>query len=418
MKNGTWLALFLAGTLAASAQTTVSSLSALQTAINNAAPGAVIILADGVYTASADITIDRQGTASQPITIRAQSIGGAEIAGAAGFSLVSPATHIIIQGFKFTHSASHATMAAGTSFCRWTRCLFQTPGPGEDLLINGNDQEVDYNTFQHKNAMGRFVAVRGTGSQIAQRIHIHHNYFFDQPPQKGNGAETLQFGLSGFSLSNSNSIVEYNLFEQCEGENELISVKASQLTIRCNTIRDCPAQFTLRHGNRSAIYGNYFVNTPGLRIFGDDHTIFSNHFERCHPAILVGNGDGEVADGAPLTAHDRPDHVLIAFNTLVNNTANIIQSGRTNGLGATDITIANNVIEGGGPAATIAGPYTGGIWSGNILFHTNGAGSMPASGYTTVNPLDKSADKISSAPVTVPILSPAEVGCDGKIVKE
>lgn len=464
MKNFTLLFLLLSGTLTSFAQTTVNSLSDLQTAINNASAGAVIILANGTYTASTAITIDKQGTATQPITIKAQTIGGAEITGTAGFSIVSPASHIIIEGFKFTHSASRATMAAGTSFCRWTRCLFQTPGDGEDLLLNGNDHEVDYNTFQHKNAMGRFIAVRGSGSQIAQRLHIHHNYFLDQQHQNGNGIETLQFGLSGFSLSNSNSIVEYNLFEQCAGENELISVKASQLTIRYNTIRDCPAQFTLRHGNRSIIYGNYFVNTPGLRIFGDDHIIFSNHFENCNPAIMVGNGDGEVADGAKLTSHDRPDRVLIAFNTLVNNPSNILQSGRKNGLGATDITIADNIIQGGGPAAAIAGPYTGGVWTGNIIYNTKGAGDMPSGGYTTVNPLlvrdgagrgagrnatgafhlqtgspainsatgsypsvtmdmdgqartapmDKGADEVSSAPVVAHILSPSEVGVSGK----
>ena len=451
MKNVILLVLLLSGTLTITAQTTVSSLSALQTAIDNATPGTVIILANGAYTASTAITISKQGTAAQPITIKAQTIGGAEITGTAGFSLASPASYIIIQGFKFTHSASRATMAAGTSFCRWTHNLFQTPGDGEDLLINGNDHEVDYNTFEHKNAMGRFIAVRGTGSQIAQRLHIHHNYFFDQLPQTGNGAETLQFGLSGYSLSNSNSIVEYNLFEQCAGENELISVKASQLTIRYNTIRNCPAQFTLRHGNRSIVYGNYFINTPGLRIFGDDHTIFSNHFEHCNPAVTVGNGDGEVADGAKLTSHDRPDRVLIAFNTLVDNTANIIQSGRTNGLGATDITIADNIIQGGGPAASISGPYTGGIWLENILFNTNSAGSMPSGGYVTLNPLlardatgtfhlqagspainsatgsypsvttdmdgqsrthpfDKGADEVADTPVIAHILSVTEVG--------
>jgi hypothetical protein len=277
-------------------------------------------------------------------------------------------------------------MEAGSSHCRWTHNLFQTPGDGEDLLLNGSDHEVDYNTFQHKDAMGRFIAVRGAGSQIAERLHIHHNYFFDQKPQKGNGAETLQFGLSGYSLSNSNSVVEYNVFEECAGENELISVKASQLIIRYNTIRNCPAQFTLRHGNRSSVFGNYFINTPGLRIFGDDHTVFSNYFENCDPAIMVGNGDGEVADGAKLTAHDRPDRVLIAFNTLVNNAANIIQSGRTNGLGATDVTIANNIIQGGGPAAAISGPYIRGSWSGNIIWETRGAGNMPSDGYTTVDP--------------------------------
>jgi hypothetical protein len=429
----------------------VSSLSALQTAINNAVPGDIIILANGVYTASTDITISKQGTAALPITIAAQTIGGVEVKGTAGFSLVSPAKYIIIRGFKFTHNASQATMASGTSFCRWTCNVFQTPGEGENLLINGNDQEVDHNTFQHKNALGRFIAVRGSGSQIAQRLHIHHNYFLDQQPQTGNGAETVQFGLSGLSLSSSNSIVEYNLFEDCAGENEMISIKSSAVTIRYNTIRNCPAQFTLRHGNHCTVYGNYFINTPGIRIFGDDHNIFSNHFENCSPAINIGNGDGEVADGAALTSHDRPDRTLIAFNTLVNNTTNIVQAGRTDGLGATAQTVVNNIIQGGGPAASIAGPYTGAVWSGNILYNTNGDGDMPSSGYTTANPLlardatgtfhlqsgspainaatgsysavttdmdgqsrtspkDAGADEVSAAPVIARILTPAMVG--------
>lgn len=436
------------------ATVTVTSLSALQTAINNAAPGDIIILANGSYSASSDITVSKQGTATQPITIQAQSVGGATIGGTNGFNIVSPARYIIIKGFKFTHSASQATMASGTSFCRWTRNIFETPGSGENLSLNGNDHEVDYNTFQHKNALGRFITVRGSGSQIAQRLHIHHNYFFDQQPQSGNGAETLQFGLSGYSLSSSNSIVEYNLFEECEGENEMISIKASAVTIRYNTIRNCAAQFTLRHGNFCKVYGNYFINTPGIRIFGDDHIVFSNHFENCNPAINIGNGDGEVANGDALTVHDRPDRVVIVFNTLVNNPSNYVQSSRTDGLGATNTTFANNIIQGGGAAASIAGPYTGAVWSGNILYQTSGAGAMPSSGYTTVNPLlarnatgtfhlqsgspaigaatgtysavtvdmdgqsrtsplDAGADETSSAPVTAQILSTSMVGHNG-----
>lgn len=443
--------LFTLSGRARAATINVSSLSALQTAINNAVPGDVIILANGVYTASTDITISKQGTAAQRITIAAQTIGGAEITGTAGFNIVSPAKYIIIKGFKFTHSASQATMASGTSFCRWTRNSFETPGAGENLLLNGNDHEVDYNSFRHKNALGRFIAVRGSGSQIAQRLYIHHNYFQDHQPQTGNGAESVQFGLSGYSLSSSNSIMEYNLFEDCAGENEMVSIKSSAVTFRYNTIRNCPAHLTLRHGNKDTIFGNYFINTPGIRIFGDDHKIYSNHFENCNPAINIGNGDGEVADGAALTAHDRPDRNLIAYNTLVDNPANIIQQGRTNGLGATATTIANNIIQGGGAAASLAGPYTGGIWSGNLLYNTNGAGSMPSSGYITANPLlardatgtfhlqsgspaigtgtgsypsvttdmdgqprtaplDKGADEVSAAPVIARILTPAMVG--------
>ena len=386
----TWLLLLLSvcATLQLSAATVnVSSLSALQTAINNAAPGDVIILANGVYTASTDITISKQGTAAQPITIQAQTIGGVEINGTAGINIVSPAKYIIIKGFKFKFNASQATMASGTSFCRWTRNLFETPGDGENLLLNGNDHEVDYNTFQHKNAMGRFIAVRGSGSQIAQRLHIHHNYFYDQQPQTANGAETLQFGLSGYSMSSSNSIVEYNVFESCQGENEMISIKASAVTLRYNTIRDCVSQFTLRHGNFCNVYGNYFLNTQGIRIFGDDHKVYSNHFENCDPGINIGNGDGEVANGDALTVHDRPDRCVIAFNTLVNCPTNYVQAGRSGGLGATYTTFVNNIIQGGGPAASIAGPYTNPTWGGNILYGTNGAGAVPAGTYTTSNPL-------------------------------
>jgi poly(beta-D-mannuronate) lyase len=366
---------------------TVSSIADLQKAINGAKPGDVILLADGVYTTTEDIVVNEKGLQGQNIIIAAQHPGAAEITGKGGFSLMSPAAYITIRGFKFTHAASKAKTGVGTSFCRFTQNIFETPGDGEDLTIAGSDQEVDRNTFQNKNAMGRFIAVRGQDKQIAERLHIHHNYFNNQASQGGkNGAEALQFGLSGFSLSSSNSIVEYNLFENCEGENELISVKTSSVTLRYNTIRNCPAQFTLRHGNKSFVYGNYFFNTPGLRIFGDDHLIYSNYFENCSSAIVIGNGDGEVADGAQLTSHDRPDRVLIAFNTLVNNKENIIQTARKNGMGATSITVANNIIQGGGPAATIAGPYPNAQWAGNILFNVKDAGDMQAGGYTITDP--------------------------------
>ena len=431
---------------------TVSSVAALQNAINNAKPGDIILLTDGVYSTTANITINKSGTEKEPITISAQNNGAAEITGSGGFVLESPAAYIIIRGFKFTHAASKAKSSAGTSFCRWTRNIFETPGDGEDLTIAGNNQEVDYNTFQNKNAMGRFIAIRGSGSQIAEKLWIHHNYFKNFKDQGGkNGAETLQFGLSGFSLSSSNSIVEHNLFEDCAGENELISVKASAVTLRYNTIRNCPAQFTLRHGNKCFVYGNYFINTPGLRIFGDDHVIHSNYFENCNPAIQIGNGDGEVADGAKLTAHDRPDRVLIAFNTLVNNKVNMLQSGRKDGMGATFITVANNIIQGGGAAAAISGPYPNAVWQNNLIFETNGAGDMPASAYKTANPklvrdatgiyhlqagspaidvaqgnypsvltdmdgqartspFDIGADEVSKAPAITHILNPTDVG--------
>jgi len=431
---------------------TVSSVAALQNAINEAKPGDIVLLKNGLYTTTTDILISKAGTKAQPITIAAETAGGAEIAGAGGFELVSPAAYVVIRGFKFTHAASKARSAPGTSFCEWTHNIFETPGTGDYLTVAGNDHQVDYNTFQNKDSLGKFIAIRGEGSQIAERLWIHHNYFKIQKNQQNrNGAEAFQFGLSGFSLSSSNSIVEYNLFEDCAGENELISVKASRVTLRYNTIRNCPAQFTLRHGNFNQVYGNYFINTPGLRIFGDDHVIYSNHFENCSLAINVGNGGAEVADGAPLTEHDRPDRVLIAFNTMVNNKTNITQTARPNGLGSTFITIANNIIQGGGVAASIVGPFKSPVWEGNIIFNTNGAGDMPAGSFKIIDPklardaagefhiqkgspaidaatgtypavttdmdgqprktpLDVGADEVSAAAVNARVLNPADVG--------
>ena len=430
----------------------VTSIAELQKAINDAKAGDIILLKKGVYTATADILINKAGTKQRPITIAAEESGNTEITGSGGFNLQNPASYIIIRGFKFTHEASKARCSQGSSFCQWTQNIFETPGTGDYLTIAGSDHQIDYNTFQNKDSLGKFIAVKGTGSQIAERLWIHHNYFKRHKNQGNrNGAEALQFGLSGFSLSSSNSIVEYNLFEDCDGENELISVKASRVTVRYNTIRNCPAQFTLRHGNYNQVYGNYFINTPGLRIFGDDHVIHSNHFENCSIGINIGNGGAEVADGAPLTSHDRPDRVLIAFNTLVNNKTNIVQTARNNGLGSTYITIANNIIQGGGPAASIVGPATNHFWEGNIIFNTAGAGDMsvgsfiildpkfvkdtsgeyhlqknsPAidagkGNYSTVmvdmdgqfrkSPLDVGADEFSTTAVIARILSPVDVG--------
>ena len=374
---------------------TVSSITGLQNAINQATAGDVIIMKTGVYTTTEDIKVDKAGTDKQPILITAEQIGSVEITGAGGFNIASPAAWIIIKGFKFTHAASKAKTGNGTSFCRWTRNIFETPGIGEYLTIGGSDHQIDYNTFQNKTTLGRFIAIRGSGKQIAERLWIHHNYFNGHTPQVGNGAEAFQFGLSGFSLSSSNSIVEYNLFEKCAGENELLSVKASAVTVRYNTVRNCPAQMTLRHGNHCLVYGNYFINTPGLRFFGDDHFIFSNYFENCKPAVTIGNGGAEVADGAPLTSHDRPDRIVLAFNTLINNQENILQTPRTNGLGATYVTIANNIIQGGPEAAKISGPAKEWQWMNNIIFNVKGSGDIPPAAYMIKDPgLTKTNDGI------------------------
>ena len=120
----------------------VSSLSALQTAINNASAGDTIVLANGVYTTSSDITISKQGTSAQHIVIKAASVLGAEIKGSYGFIVNSPAKYIDIIGFKFTHAPGKAKLSSGTSFIKVWQCLYQCPGDGDYFELNGSDRKL------------------------------------------------------------------------------------------------------------------------------------------------------------------------------------------------------------------------------------------------------------------------------------
>src|SRR5262245_33529447 len=75
----------------------VGSLPDLTARVNGAVAGDRIILSNGVYNSSSALNITRVGTAANPIVIQAATVGGAEITGAKGFTLSSPAAYITIQ---------------------------------------------------------------------------------------------------------------------------------------------------------------------------------------------------------------------------------------------------------------------------------------------------------------------------------
>lgn len=363
----------------------VNSLPALQEAISKATPGVTIIVENGVYTTDKPIVIEKQGTAGQPITITSATTGGVEIKGTSGFQVTGTAACIVIKGFKLTHDAGKTKIDAGARFCRVTRNVFECPGKGADLTVSGDDTQVDHNTFQNKFTEGQMISVQGPGSSgMAQRTWIHHNYFFDFKPTSNN-CSSIQIGLSGRSLSKANSIVEYNLFRETRGENENICNKSCNNTYRFNTFAEGVSELSIRHGNGCQVYGNFFLGSEGVRFYGHNHKIFSNYFERCNPAINIGNGDGIVPKDK-LTSHDRPDSVYVVFNTLYNNIRNIIMQGRNNGLGATCITVANNIIQGGSVGFKIDGNIVAAVWEGNIVWKTDGAGNISATGYREIDP--------------------------------
>lgn len=387
------LAVVLVQTLPLSAATyNVGSIADLTTRINAAVAGDSIVVSNGVYTTSASIGISRAGTAVNPILIRAETTGGVEISGTHGFSFNSGAAYVTVQGFKFTHAAA-INVTSSAHHCRLTRNIIELAIPaGTDvsyLNISGDDIEIDRNELRNKSTLGEMLDITGSGSQVARRLWVHHNYFHDFTSPGGNGAETIRWGLSGLSLSTGDGLCEHNLFIRCNGENEMISNKSSGNTYRYNTVLDCPGgEISQRHGNDCLYYGNTMRNTAGMRIYGDRHKIFSNYLEGNSIGVNMGNGDGDVYNGALLTAHDRPDDNIVVFNTFINNSTHYQMGGRTGGLGSSNTVVANNIFQGGGSMASISSsaPYTG-TWTNNIRWNTSSAGNMPASAYIAVNPV-------------------------------
>jgi len=366
--------------------TTVDTISALQVRLDSAKPGDVITVKNGTYTTAGPIIVKTQGSAGKPIRIAAETVAGVTINGSDGFDVIAPAAYIQIDGFVFTHASGKTQIRSGATHVQFLHNVFEQTGDGAYLTIAGDDADVDRNEFRNKHTLGNMIDVRGAGSQVAQRVHIHDNYFHDfvSPGPGTNGAETIRFGLSGLSMSKGLGVIERNLFVRCVGENEMLSIKSGSNIIRDNTLLDSPgAQLTLRHGNENIVRGNNLRGTDGIRIFGDRNRVSENYLEANTGAIQIGNGDGEVADGAQLTAHDRPDDSYITSNVLVNNERNIYMSGREKGLGATRTTIAHNIIQGGGPAAVIDGPMPDAIWRDNTIWQTSGPGMMPPDTYVT-----------------------------------
>lgn len=371
----------------------IDSIAALQSRLSVAAPGDTIRLKNGSYTVGAQINIRCRGTSERPITIEAESVGGVEIAGAFGFKVSTPAEHVVISGFKFTHAAGKAAIADGTRHVRWTRNVFQCTGEGHELTIAGDDAQVDHNDFGPKKLPGTMIAVSGTGSQVARRLWIHHNHFHDFENDGAAGAEMIRLGLlSAHRVSVGAAIVEHNLFVRCRGVNDLISNRCSGNTFRYNTFIDSPsAHLTIRQGNDCAIYGNIFRNTEGIRLYGDRHQVFSNYLESNYIGIAIGNGTAEISElgeAAPPNSHDRPDDCVITFNTLVDNNTHYQMSRRPAGaLGATNTTFAHNILQGGTVAAKIDGPNTGAVWSGNVAWNVTRLRDLPTEGQTLVDPL-------------------------------
>lgn len=270
----------------------VSTQNELKAAISAAQPGDAIVLADGEWR-DAEIDFSAEGTQQAPIILAAQTPGGVIMSGSSRVFLSG--AYLIACGLVFRGGATTSEVirfGSGSSIthhCRVTNCTIEDYSGTGDKRVNwvnlhGRHNRFDHNYVAGKSDLGVTVAVRLTTPGSDENYHsIDHNHFGPRPELEINGAETIQVGTGEYLHLVSGTIVENNLFEDCNGEAEIISVKTSQNTIRNNMFLRCKGSVTIRQGHENTVEDNIFLGegvakTGGVRITGKGQIVRNNLF--------------------------------------------------------------------------------------------------------------------------------------------
>ncbi|MGC0387542.1 chondroitinase-B domain-containing protein [Streptomyces sp. SAI-129] len=324
----------------------------LEAAFEDARAGDRIVLADGTYAAGR--MTGKNGTVAEPITVVAESRGQAVIDD--GQLEVADSSYVTFEGLKFTNGDT--LKITGSNHVRLTRNHVRLTEESslKWVLIQGagsHHNRIDHNLFEDKHQRGNFITVDGSETEQSQHDRIDHNHFRDIGPRAENEMEAVRVGESALSRSSGFTVVESNLFENCDGDPEIVSVKSNDNVVRYNTIRASQGVVAQRHGNRGEFYGNFFLGegkegTGGIRIYGQDHKVYNNYFEGLtgtgYDAALQIDG-GDVDTSGALSAHWRVYRATVVNNTFVNNVSNI-EIGANYQLAPVDSVIADNIVTG------------------------------------------------------------------------
>ncbi len=377
----------------------VAGSPAMNTALSSAMAGDCIVLGDGNYTMAA---VHATGTAEHPIVIRAANRGKAVVS--TGTLNLEGCSYVVVEGLTWNSSGN--IEVTDSDHCRITRCRIApqevTDVDWIDVQGKSDYTRIDHNDLGPKRRLSNMVMLGGVESpaQVVQHTRIDHNYFHDITRGGGNGWETIRAGLSWLALSSAYTIIEYNLFKKCDGDPETISVKSSDVIVRYNTLRSTNGEITLRHGNRTLVYGNFILGegspSGGIRVCGQDHKIFDNYLQdlTSDDGILLEGGDSDAMNQAG-TAHYRVYRTMVAYNTLVEVDGGI-NVGGGHQYAPVDCVIANNIVQ-GSSGSMIAEPHgVNTSYMGNIVNPLAGASRGITKPPDQIKVLDPTLQKVGS----------------------
>ncbi|WP_171652773.1 chondroitinase-B domain-containing protein [Paenibacillus foliorum] len=394
----------------------VSTVDEIAAAMKKAQPGDTIVMKNGVWKDAA-VVVEGEGKENKPITLRAETPGQVFLTGSSTLNIGG--SYLTVDGLVFKDGGDIddsgviefkvGDVEASHSRLTNIQMIDYNPASNETntkwVGLYGDHNRVDHSYFKGKKNIGATMVV--WREKVGENYHqIDHNYFAGRPilrDNKGqvvsNEAETLRIGTSTHSLTDSYTTVETNLFENNDGEIEMMSIKSGKNVINGNTFLNNAATVTLRHGNGSHIENNFFLangkaNAGAIRVIGEDHVIANNYISgivgsnATRGAITMTNG----IPNSDLNKYFQVKNVTIANNTLVNNENNIIvgdKKSATNSLAPAGTVLMNNLVVASGkgtlPLIKVLDDSAELKYEGNFMYGAE-LGIEPVEGITVQDP--------------------------------
>ena len=310
----------------------VSNINELDLANKNAKPGDTIVLKNGEWK-NITIQLDAIGVKNNPIVFKAESQGKVVITG--NSKLLLGGSYLIVDGLYFTNGYSGVDAVIKFSInkqkiannCRVTNTVindFNNPKRLDEnywVAMYGKNNRIDHCSFLNKKNIGVLLAVILEDDRSRTNFHsIDHNYFGFRTPLASNGGEIIRVGVSEHCEFNSNTIIEDNFFEKCDGETEIISIKSCQNIVRKNLFKECQGAVVLRHGNYNTIANNVFLGndkkgTGGVRVINKGQVIVNNFFYKCKGVDF--RSPLSIMNGVPNSPANR--YVAVSDAIIANN---------------------------------------------------------------------------------------------------
>lgn len=291
-----FLVLFLMASFAKAADVLVSTPQELKSAVAKAKPGDVILLKNKVWN-DVQLIISGKGTKEKPIWVKPENGDKVQISGKSNLKIGGE--FIIIKGLHFKGGYSPKDHVVNfrvdndnlANNCRITQFAIEDFSQPERfkgdswVTLWGKNNRVDHCTFTNKLNAGPVIIAELNDERSQQNEHsIDSNYFNGRQRFGSNGGETIRIGVSRYSLTASKTQIVHNLFERCNGEVEIVSIKSGENNISFNTFVECEGSLVLRHGAKNIVQGNLFLGnnkpfTGGVRVINPGHHVFDNVFK-------------------------------------------------------------------------------------------------------------------------------------------